>query len=138
MRVRTQWRRKDLEDWMPLPEIEDDDMNEEDDYEDDELSCLAWFQVCCSVLQRVAACCSVLQRVAVQCSVAQCVVGAMFILQAPPNLHPFVLEGLVRTKTFFTLLIGVAYSVGIGANLSHHRVQKFAITTITDGKPINR
>jgi len=24
------------------------------------------------------------------------------------------------------------------ANLSHHRVQKFAITTITDGKPINR
>ena len=23
-------------------------------------------------------------------------------LQAPPNLHPFVLEGLVRTKTFFT------------------------------------
>ena len=28
------------------------------------------------------------------------------ILQAPPNLHPFVLEGLVRTKTFFTLLLG--------------------------------
>ena len=26
-------------------------------------------QVCCSVLQRVAACCSVLQRVAVYCSV---------------------------------------------------------------------
>ena len=77
MRVRTQWRRKDLEDWMPLPEIEDDDMNDEDDFEDDELSCLAWFQVCCSVLQRVAACCSVLQRVIVQCSVVQCAVGAV-------------------------------------------------------------
>jgi len=32
------------------------------------------------------------------------------ILQAPPNSHPFVLEVLVRKKTFFTLLLGVAYS----------------------------
>ena len=30
-------------------------------------------QVCCSVLQCVAACCSVLQRAAVCCSVLQCV-----------------------------------------------------------------
>jgi len=59
----------------------------------------------------------------------------MFILQAPPNLHPFVLEGLVRTKTFFTLLLGVAYFVSKSESSSS---QKFAITTITDGKSINR
>jgi len=29
--------------------------------------------------------------------------GYILILQAPPNLHPFILKGLVRTKTFFTL-----------------------------------
>jgi len=28
------------------------------------------------------------------------------LLKASPNLHPFVLKGLVRTKTFFTLLLG--------------------------------
>jgi len=52
-----------------------------------------------------------------------------FILQAPPNLHAFVLEGLVRTKTFFTLLLGVAYSVSKSEsslssevrNYDHHR-----------------
>ena len=52
-----------------------------------------------------------------------------FILQAPPNLHPFVLEGLVCTKTFFTLLLGVAYSVSKSEssfssevrNYDHHR-----------------
>jgi len=57
MRVRTQWRRKDVEEWIPLPEVEDDDMHDDDDYEDDELSYLAWFQVCCSVLQCVDVCC---------------------------------------------------------------------------------
>ena len=50
-------------------------------------------------------------------------------LQAPPNLHPFVLEGLVHTKTFFTWLLGVAYSASKSESSS---VQKFAITTITD------
>ena len=29
----------------------------------------------------------------------------LLILQAPPNSHPFVLEGLVRTNTIFTLLL---------------------------------
>ena len=51
------------------------------------------------------------------------------ILQAPPNLHPFVLDGLVRTKTFFTLLLGVTYSVSKSEsssssevrNCDHHR-----------------
>ena len=38
---------------------------------------------------------------------------SVFILQAPPNLHPFVLEGLVCTKIFFTLLLGVAYSFDV-------------------------
>jgi len=53
----------------------------------------------------------------------------ILILQAPPNLHPFVLEGLVRTKTFFILLLGVAYSVSKSEswlssevrNYDHHR-----------------
>jgi len=53
----------------------------------------------------------------------------IFILQDPPNLHPFVLEGLVRTKTFFTLQLGVAYSVSKSEassssevrNYDHHR-----------------
>ena len=52
-----------------------------------------------------------------------------FILQAPLNLHPFVLEGLVRTKTFFTSMLGVAYSVSKTesssssevCNYDHHR-----------------
>jgi len=47
------------------------------------------------------------------------------ILQAPPNLHPIVLEGLVRTKTF----LGVVYSVSNPEsslssevrNYDHHR-----------------
>jgi len=51
------------------------------------------------------------------------------ILQSPPNSHPLVLEGLVRTKTFFTLLLGVAYSVSKSessstsevGNCDHHR-----------------
>ena len=57
------------------------------------------------------------------------------ILQAPPKLPPYVLEGLVRTK--HSLLYYSVWPIP-PANLSHHRVQKFAITTITDGNPINR
>jgi len=53
----------------------------------------------------------------------------MFNLQAPPNLHSFVLEGLVYIKTFFTSLLGVAYSVSKSEsssssedrNYDHHR-----------------
>ena len=53
----------------------------------------------------------------------------IFILQASPNLHPFVLEGLVRTKTLFTFLLGVACSVRKSEassspevrNYDHHR-----------------
>ena len=48
-----------------------------------------------------------------------------FILQAPQNLHPFVLEGLVRTKTFFTLLRGVAYSVSISESSSSSEVRNY-------------
>ena len=47
------------------------------------------------------------------------------ILQAPPNLHPFVLEGLVRTKTFFTLLLGVAYSVSKSESSSSSEVRNY-------------
>lgn len=50
IRIRTQWRRKDSEEWVALPEIEDDDMYDEDDYEDEERSCLGWFQFYCEVL----------------------------------------------------------------------------------------
>ena len=62
-------------------------------------------------------------------------VQSSLTLQAPPNLHPFALEGLVRTKTFLTLLLGVAYSVSKSESLSSSEV---ANTTITDRKPINR
>ena len=48
-----------------------------------------------------------------------------FILQASPNLHPFVLEGLVRTMTFFTLLLGVAYSVSKSESLSSSEVRNY-------------
>ena len=50
-----------------------------------------------------------------------------FILQAPPNLHPFVLEGLVpsRTKFFFTLLLGVAYSVSKSESSSSSEVRNY-------------
>ena len=48
-----------------------------------------------------------------------------FILQAPPNLHPFVLEGLVRTKTFFTLLLGLAYSVSTSESSSRSEVRNY-------------
>jgi len=47
------------------------------------------------------------------------------ILQAPPNLHPFVLEGLVRTKIFFTLLLGVAYSVSKSESSSSSEVRNY-------------
>ena len=50
IRLRTQWRRKDTEDWVALPEIEDDDMYDEDDYEDEERSCLGWFQFYCEIM----------------------------------------------------------------------------------------
>ena len=50
IRIRTQWRRKDSEEWVALPEVEDDDMYDEDDYEDEERSCLGWFQFYCEVL----------------------------------------------------------------------------------------
>jgi len=33
--------------------------------------------------------------------------NTIFIVQGPPNLHPFVLEGLVSTKTFFTTRCGL-------------------------------
>ena len=49
IRLRTQWRRKDAEEWIPLPEIEDDDMYDEDDYEDEERTCFGWFQFYCEV-----------------------------------------------------------------------------------------
>jgi len=49
----------------------------------------------------------------------------IFILQAPPNLHPFVLEGLVRTKTFFTLLLGVVYSVSKSESSSSSEVRNY-------------
>ena len=39
------------------------------------------YQVCCSVLQRVAACCSVLQCVAACCSVLQRVAACCSVLQ---------------------------------------------------------
>ena len=48
-----------------------------------------------------------------------------FILQVPPNFHPFVLEGLVRTKTFFTLLLGVAYSVSKSESSSSSEVRNY-------------
>ena len=47
------------------------------------------------------------------------------ILQAPPNLHPFVLEGLVRTKTFSTVLLGVAYSVSKSESSSSSEVRNY-------------
>jgi len=57
------------------------------------------------------------------------VASLIFILQVPPNLRPFVLEGLVRTPTFFAVLLGVAYSVSKSEsslssevrNYDHHR-----------------
>jgi len=48
-----------------------------------------------------------------------------FILQAPPKSHPFVLEGLVRAKTFFTLLLGVAYSVSKSESSSSPEVRNY-------------
>jgi len=50
IRIRTQWRKKDTEDWVALPEIEDDEMYDEDDYEDEERSCLGWFQFYCEIV----------------------------------------------------------------------------------------
>jgi len=47
------------------------------------------------------------------------------ILQAPPNLHPFVLDGLVRTKTFFTLLLGVSYSMSKSDSSSSSEVRSY-------------
>ena len=51
--------------------------------------------------------------------------GMSLILQAPPNLHPFVLEGFVRTKAFFTLLLGVAYSVSKSESSSSSEVRNY-------------
>ena len=51
--------------------------------------------------------------------------GKGFILQAPPNLHPFILEGLVRTKTFFTLLLSVAYFVSKSESSSSSEVRNY-------------
>ena len=47
------------------------------------------------------------------------------ILQAPPYLHPLVLEGLVRTKTFSTVLLGVAYSVSKSESSSSLEVRNY-------------
>ena len=47
------------------------------------------------------------------------------ILQAPPNSHPFVLKGLVRAKTFFTLLLGVTYSVSKSDSSSSSEVRNY-------------
>ena len=47
------------------------------------------------------------------------------ILRSPPNLHPFILERLVRTKTFFTLLLSVAYSVRKSESLSSLEVRNY-------------
>jgi hypothetical protein len=33
MRIRTQWRRQDSEEWVPLPEMDDEEMYDEDDFE---------------------------------------------------------------------------------------------------------
>jgi len=41
----------------------------------------SWNQVCCSVLQRVAACCSVLQRVVACCSMLQLVAACCNVMQ---------------------------------------------------------
>ena len=49
----------------------------------------------------------------------------MFILQAPPNSHPFVLEGLVRTPTLFTVLPGVAYSASKSESSSSSEVRNY-------------
>jgi len=49
----------------------------------------------------------------------------ILILQTPPNSHPFVLEGLVRPKTFFTLLLGVTYSVSKSESLSSSEVRDY-------------
>jgi len=49
----------------------------------------------------------------------------VFILQAPPNLHPFVMEGLVRMKTFFAVLLGVAYSVSKSESSSSSEVRNY-------------
>ena len=59
------------------------------------------------------------------CSVEKRPMRLRFILQAPPNLHPFVLEGLVCTKTFFTLLLGVAYSVSKSESSSSSEVRNY-------------
>jgi len=50
---------------------------------------------------------------------------AELILQAPPNLYPVVLEGLVRMKTFFTLLLGVACSVSKTESSSSSEVRNY-------------
>jgi len=55
---------------------------------------------------------------------------AIFILKAPPNLHPFVLEGLVRTKTFFTLPLGVAYSVSKSESSSSSEIRNYDHHTV--------
>jgi len=57
----------------------------------------------------------------------------------PPSLSKFTPFCFVGFSSSEDILLFTTRPVPIPwANLSHHRVQKFAITTITDGKPINR
>lgn len=44
VRIRTQWRRNDGEEWSPMPEIEDEEDVEEEDAEDEDLSLWGWFR----------------------------------------------------------------------------------------------
>jgi hypothetical protein len=44
LRVRTQWRKTESDDWSPLPEVDDEEFPEEEDWEDEELSCWGEFR----------------------------------------------------------------------------------------------
>jgi hypothetical protein len=44
IRIRTQWRLVSSEEWSPLPEIDDEDMPEEEDAEDDDVTFIKWLQ----------------------------------------------------------------------------------------------
>lgn len=44
VRVRTQWRRTDGEEWTPIPEIDDDDLDDDDHGEDEDLTCWGYFR----------------------------------------------------------------------------------------------
>jgi len=51
--------------------------------------------------------------------------ATVFIFQAFPNSHPLLLEGLVRTKTFFTLILGVVYSMSKSESSSSPEVRNY-------------